>query len=142
MTPFTYTRNNRAPRTVLILIGAYGGLLALVILFNAAWWLIGLFALPTLPALWDLARDTRAGLVLDQDSIRWFSGSREAEVAFSDIDHVRLDTRWDFSVRVSLVLTSDKRIRLPDESTPPHKEFEVVLQQAGLRVERHHFTVF
>lgn len=142
MTPFSYTRHNRTPRTVAILVCVYAALIALVILFDAAWWLVGFLGLTTLPALWDIVQNTRAGLTLDQHRIRWFTGSRKAEVDLADIDHVRLDTRWDLSVRVSLVLKTDKRIRLPDESTPPHKEFELVLQQTGLRVERHHFVVF
>ncbi|MCA0928926.1 hypothetical protein [Ruegeria profundi] len=142
MSPYSFTRNNRTRRGVLTLIGIYAGLLALVIVFDAAWWLVVLLGLTTLPALWDIIQDTQAGLTLDTDRIRWFSGNREGEVALSDIDHVRLDTRWDFSVRSALVLTSDKRIRLPDEAMPPHKELEAVLQKAGLRVERHHFRVF
>ncbi len=142
MTPFTFKRQNRAPRTIITLIFVYAALLAMVILFNAAWWLMGLLALFTLPALWDIARDTSAGLTLDQRKIQWFSGTREAEVDLADIDHVRFDTRWDFSVRVSLVMTTGKRVRLPDESTPPHREFEPILEKAGLRVERHHFTAF
>ena len=60
----------------------------------------------------------------------------------SNIDYVRFDTRWDFSVRVSVVLNSGKKIRLPDESTPPHKVLEPVFEQAGFRVDRHHFTAF
>lgn len=142
MTPFTFTRHNRSPRTVALLICVYAALIALVILFDAVWWLVGLLGLITLPALWDIARNTRAGLALDQNRICWFSGTREAEVDLADIDYVRFDTRWDFSVRISLVLKTDKRIRLPDESTPPHKEFEPILQQAGLNVERHHFVTF
>ncbi|WP_170758812.1 hypothetical protein [Ruegeria lacuscaerulensis] len=142
MIPFTYTCRNRSPRTVIILICIYAALLALVIQFDAAWWLMGLLALATLPALWDVARNTSAGLVLDQGKIRWFSGTREAELSLSEIDHVRFDTRWDLSVRLSLVLKSGKRVRLPDESTPPHRDFEPILQMAGLRVSRHHFTVF
>jgi hypothetical protein len=142
MTPFTFTRHNRTPRTILILICVYAALAALLILFDAAWWLVGVLALSTLPALWDVAHGTRAGMALDHNRIRWFSGKREAEVPLADIDYVRFDTRWDFSVRVSLVLASGKRIRLPDEATPPHKEFENTLQQAGFRVERHHFNVF
>ncbi|MEW2917717.1 hypothetical protein AB1A64_11655 [Ruegeria sp. ANG10] len=142
MTPFTFKRHNRTPRAVVILMCVYAGLIALVILFDAAWWLVGLLSLPTLPALWDIAHGTSAGLTLDHGAIRWFSGNREAEVALADIDHVRLDTRWDFSVRTSLVLASGKRIRLPDEATPPHKTLETVLKDTGLRVERHHFTVF
>ncbi|WP_170400367.1 hypothetical protein [Ruegeria arenilitoris] len=142
MTPFTFTRHNRTPRTILILICVYAALAALLILFDAAWWLVGLLALSTLPALWDVVHGTRAGMTLDHDRIKWFSGNREGEIPLADIDYIRFDTRWDFSVRVSLVLASGKRIRLPDESTPPHKEFEITLQEVGFRVERHHFTVF
>ncbi|SLN19065.1 hypothetical protein RUM8411_00625 [Ruegeria meonggei] len=142
MTPYSFTRHNRSAKAMGIVICVYAALIALVILFDAVWWIIAALALSTLPALWDIARGTQAGVTFDQNKLQWFSGGREAEVALADIDHVRFDTRWDLSVRVSLVLRSDKRIRLPDESTPSHKEFEHVLQHAGLRVERHHFTVF
>ncbi|WP_171122559.1 MULTISPECIES: hypothetical protein [unclassified Ruegeria] len=142
MTPFTYTRHNRTPRTVVILILVYAALISLVILFDAVWWLIGLLALPSLPALWDVVRDTSAGLSLDQNKLNWFTGNRTAEVKLSEIDYVRFDTRWDFSVRVSLITISGKRIRLPDESIPPHTEFESIFERAGIRVERHHFSVF
>ena len=142
MTPYTFTRHNRTPRTILILVLVYAALIALLILFDAAWWLVGLLGLTTLPALWDIAKGTQAGMTLDHDGIRWFSGNREGLVALADIDHVRLDTRWDFSVRTSLVLKSGKRIRLPDESTPHHSELEAAFQQAALRLKRHHFNIF
>ncbi|WP_254055870.1 hypothetical protein [Ruegeria sp. EL01] len=117
-------------------------MLALVILFNAAWWLMAFFALATLPAVWDVFHDTQAGLILEPEQLRWYSGQRQGEIDLSDVDYFRFDTRWDFSVRISLVLHSGKRIRLPDESLPPHREFEGLLSQEGYRVERHHFTVF
>lgn len=142
MTPFTFTRQNRNSRTVTILIGIYAVLLGLVIYFDAAWWLVGLLSLATLPAVWDIVQDSRAGLSLDQQKLRWHSGKRQGEIDLNTVDFFRFDTRWDFSVRVSLVLKSGKKIRLPDESTPPHQQFEDVLQQAGFRVDRHHFTVF
>lgn len=142
MTPFTYTRQNRNPKTVTILICIYGALLALIILFDAAWWLMALLALTTLPAVWDVLQDTSAGMELDADTLRWHSGRRQGELRLSDVNRFRFDTRWDFSVRVSAILTTDKRLRLPDESLPPHRELESMLQQAGLTVERHHFRVF
>lgn len=142
MTPFTYTRQNRNPKTVTILICIYGALLALIILFDAAWWLMALLALTTLPAVWDVLQDTSAGMELDADTLRWHSGRRQGELRLSDVKRFRFDTRWDFSVRVSAILTTDKRLRLPDESLPPHRELESMLQQAGLTVERHHFRVF
>ncbi|WP_170568938.1 hypothetical protein [Ruegeria atlantica] len=141
MIPFRFTRHNRTPRTILILLGVYVALVALQVVLDAAWWLVGLLALTTLPALWDIARDTRAGISVDHDEVRWFSGNREGHVDLADIDYARFDTRWDFSVRISLVLKSGKRIRLPDESTAPSKDLEGVFQQAALRVERHHFSI-
>lgn len=142
MTPFRFTRQNRNPRTVLILICIYAALIGLMIVFDAVWWLMALLALTTLPALWDVAKDTDAGMELTDDTLRWHSGQRQGELNLPEVDRFRFDTRWDLSVRVTAVLKSDKRVRLPDESLPPHKRFENVLTQAGFAVERHHFTVF
>ncbi len=142
MTPFAFTRQNRTQRAVLTLICVYALLIGLVILLNAAWWLMALLALPTLPALADVLKDTSAGMELTDKALRWHTGKRQGEIELSDIDRFRFDTRWDFSVRVSAVLKSDKRLRLPDESLPPHKQFEEILNQAGFAVERHHFRVF
>ncbi len=142
MTPYTFTRRNRNSRTVVILIGVYAALLLLIIMFDAVWWLVGLLSLATLPALWDIVQDTSAGLQLEPDQLRWFTGKRQGEMKLSEIDFFRFDTRWDFSVRVSLVLHSGKKIRLPDESLPPHRDFQALLEQAGFRVERHHFMAF
>ncbi|WP_171235543.1 hypothetical protein [Ruegeria sp. HKCCA6837] len=142
MTDFTFARQNRNTRTLVILAAVYSGLMALVVLFDAAWWIVWLLALGTLPAVWDVIQNTRAGVQIDAAAIRWFTGKRQAEVLLQDIDFFRFDTRWDLSVRVSIVLHSGKRIRLPDESLPPHRDLEPVLTQAGFRVERHHFTIF
>ncbi|UWR01828.1 hypothetical protein K3740_12210 [Ruegeria conchae] len=142
MTAFTFTRQNRNPRMVLILIGIYAVLTGLIVLFDAVWWLIGLLALTTLPALWDVLQDTSAGMELSDGTLRWHTGQRRGTLDLSTVKRFRFDTRWDFSVRVSAILKSEKRLRLPDESLPPHKQLEEVLQQAGIAVERHHFRVF
>ncbi|WP_298846783.1 hypothetical protein [uncultured Ruegeria sp.] len=142
MTPYSFSRSNRNSRTLVILASVYAALLALVVLFDAAWWIAGLLSLATLPALWDVIQNTSAGVQVDQVAISWFTGNRQGEVALRDIDYFRFDTRWDFSVRVSVVLHSSKRIRLPDESLPPHRDLETLLAQTGFRVERHHFTIF
>ncbi len=142
MIPFSFSRQNRNPRTVLILIGIYAVLVGMVILFGAAWWLMALLALTTLPALWDIAKDTSAGMELTDDTLHWHTGQRQGELSLPEVDRFRFDTRWDFSVRVSAVLKSGKRVRLPDESLPPHRQFENILTQAGFAVERHHFRVF
>lgn len=139
---FAFSRSGRTPGTLAILIVIYAVLISAVIMLDAAWWLMAGLALLTLPALWDLWRDPSAGLKLDRDRLDWHSGRRSGSVALHRIDHMRFDTRLDFSVRVTAILKGDKRIRLPYEVLPPHKEFEKTLSSHGIPVERHHFTIF
>ena len=58
-----------------------------------------------------------------------------------EIDHMRFDTRLDFSVRVSAVLADRRKVRLPYEALPQHKRLEAACHAHGLRVERHHFSL-
>ena len=51
MTSFRFTRQNRNPRVVILLICIYAVLIGLIIFLNAAWWLMALLALATLPAV-------------------------------------------------------------------------------------------
>ena len=139
---FRFQRRGRSARAALALGLTWAVLLMAVVLIDAAVWLMALIALCTLPALWDYLRNPAAGVVLGEDALHWYSGKRKAELPLSEIDHIRMDTRWDFSVRVSAVLTNGKRVRLPYESLPPHRNFERALRDHGLRTQRHHFTVF
>lgn len=138
---YSYRRHGRSPRLLVVLICVYALLIAAVLLYDAAWWLMALLALPTLPALHDLYADPEAGLDLDDRTLAWHSGRRHAELALNEIDHIRLDTRWDFSVRATAVLETGRKIRLPYESLPPHRALEAEFQARSLRVERHHFTL-
>jgi hypothetical protein len=140
--PFAFSRSGRTPGTMAILILIYATLIGAIILIDAAWWPMAGLALLTLPALWDLWRDPSAGLRLDNDRLDWHSGRRTGSLALHGIDHMRFDTRWDFSVRVTAVLSDNKRIRLPYEVLPPHRSFEKTLSAHGITVERHHFTIF
>lgn len=139
---YSFSRQGRSPRVLGVLICVYAVLLAAVLFLDAAWWLMALLALPTLPALHDLYRNPEAGLELDAKTLSWRSGRRSGTLALSEIARLRLDTRWDFSVRATAVLTSGRRIRLPDESLPPHRILEAEFLARGVQVERHHFTVF
>jgi len=140
--PFSFTRQGRAPRTVAILIGVYTLLLAAVLLVEAAWWLMAILALPTLPALWDLYADPSAGVRLGDRRLDWHSGRRTGTLDLSEIDVMRFDTRWDFSVRVTAMLKDGKRVRLPYDTLPPHREFEAALTARDVKVVRHHFVIF
>ena len=138
--PYSYTRQGRSPTTLRVVLGIWAVLIAAIVLVDAAPWLMGLIALFTLPAVWDLWRNPASGLTLDQTGLRWFTGKRSGALDWSEIDRIRLDTRLDLSVRASAVLQSGRKIRLPYEFTPPHERLEAELNARGIRTERHHFS--
>lgn len=137
-----FERRARSRRLVLVLAAIYGVLVALVVMVDAAWWLMALLALPTVPALFDILKDTSAGVRLSQDRLEWYTGKRQGALELSEIEHMRFDTRWDFSVRVTAFLIGNKQVRLPYEAMPPHRTFEAALEGCGVTVKRRHFTVF
>lgn len=116
-------------------------ILAAIALLDASLILMALVALCTAPALYDLISGRIAGLSLSSDGLQWFAGRRTGEIAWDKIDHVRLDTRLDFSVRASAVLTSGRKVRVPLEATPPSDVFETALTDRGITVRRHHFSL-
>ncbi len=142
MAPYVHVSQGRNPRTIAALAVAWALLAAAVFILNAALWIAGLLALATLPALWDLWRNPSAGLRIDDTTFQWQSGRRQGELALGDIKNVRFDRSWDFAIRVSVVLASGKRIRLPAETLPPVDRLETELTARGLTCERHPFSLF
>lgn len=138
---YTHTGHGRNRRGFITVLCIYFALLAAIILVDAAWWLMAIIAVFTLPALWDLYTNRTAGVTLSDTNLHWFSGKRRADVALDEIDHMRFDTRLDFSVRISVVLAGKRCIRLPYEALPPHREFEAAFIARGVKTERHHFTL-
>ena len=138
---FSYRRTSRSLTTALVVAGVLLALWAAWMWLEAAPWLMLVLAVFTLPAVYDLAANPAAGLELRSEELRWYSGRREVQIALTDIDHVRLDTRLDFSVRASAVLASGRKIRLPFEATPPHRAFEEALEAKGIKVMRYHFQL-
>lgn len=138
---YAFDRRGRNRSTLVVLIAVWALLLSAWLWLEAATWLMPLLALPTLPALWEVIANPAAGLRLTDSHLRWFSGRRDAEVALAQIDHIRLDTRLDLSVRATVVLRTGRKLRLPFEATPPHRSFEDALTARGVKVLRHHFML-
>lgn len=126
---------------MVVLAAVWAVLVYLLIGLEAAPVVVAVLGVFTLPALWDLIRNPLAGVDLSATHLRWFTGPRDAVIALSEVDHIRLDTRLDFSVRASVVLPSGRKIRLPFESTPPHQAFEDALNLQGVTVKRFHFQL-
>ena len=142
MTPYTFERTGRTYGAALVVGAIWIALAAAWLWLEAATWIILGLALFTLPAVLDFARNPASGLHLGTDTLSWHSGRRSAEVALEDIEHMRLDTRLDFSVRATVVLHTGRKIRLPFESTPPHQAFEDALVARDIKVLRFHFQLF
>lgn len=139
--PFHFRKSGRNRATLFAVLGIWAALLLAVILLDAAVWLMGVIVLITLPALWDLIVNPPAGLDLSQKGLTWFTGRRQGELARGEIERMRFDTRLDFSVRATAILTTGRKVRLPYECTPPHQAFQSALDAHGIRVERHHFSL-
>jgi len=138
---FHYETSGRSYRALVVLAGVYVGLLGAWLILDAAWWIVVFLALFTLPALWDFYTNRPAGLQLSDTRLEWWSGRGRAHMELSEIDHMRFDTRLDFSIRVSAVTPDKQRFRLPYDALPPHKEFEAECRSRGMKTERHHFSL-
>lgn len=141
MMPYAYETTGRNRATLITVSMVWVAVLVAIAVFDAALWLMALIVLFTAPALYDLISGRAAGVRVDGDGLHWFAGRRTGEIAWQRISHMRLDTRLDFSVRASAVLTSGRKVRLPLEATPPADVFEAELKDRGIKVERHHFSL-
>lgn len=142
--PYRFQRRGRNAATALLAaawLAVPAGLIATVGL--SPWWL-ALLLPPVLPAILDLVRDPRSGLVLDDTCLRWHRDGNQVAFDLADLDHLRFDTRWDFSVRVTLMprAGAGRPLRLPPDVIPPHRAFEAALTARGVAVRRQHFRVF
>lgn len=141
MTPYRYETTGRNRRTLVALVVVWALILGAIAFLEASPVLMALIALCTAPALYDLISARKSGLEVTAAGLSWFAGRRTGDIAWAKIDHIRLDTRLDFSVRASAVLTSGRKVRVPLEATPQADLLEKELAARGIRVKRHHFSL-
>ncbi|MEP1963775.1 hypothetical protein [Tateyamaria sp.] len=141
MTPYRYEATGRNRKTLIALGMVWASIATAIVWLQASIWLMGGIALCTAPALYDLIAARRSGVALGPNGLSWFAGKGTGQITWDQISHMRLDTRLDFSVRVSAVLITGRKVRLPLEATPPADIFEDVLSARGIKVERHHFSL-
>lgn len=139
---FYFERDARSLTAMLMISIWLCGLAVLVLVFQAALWLVAALALPVLPALWELWRNPRSWLRIDTEQFCWSSPRMTGEIALTEISHIDMTTRWDFSIRVTLHTHLGTTHKLPPDVTPPDTFIEAALSARGIPVKRHHFTVF
>ncbi|NOR31243.1 MAG: hypothetical protein GQ539_09105 [Sulfitobacter sp.] len=138
---YIYQRQGRSAPAILVLVLIWVALFYAWAMLDAAPLIIGIIGACSLPALYDVVANPAAGLSLSQTNLDWHSGRRNAQIRLSEINHIRLDTRLDFSTRATVILNSGRKIRIPFEATPPHKTFEQALNARNIKTERHHFSL-
>tara|TARA_R110002012_G_scaffold55696_3_gene142224 strand:- start:3904 stop:4338 length:435 start_codon:yes stop_codon:yes gene_type:complete len=139
--PYTFKRQGRSRATMMLVPAIWLVLLSARFWLNADLLILGLIAVFTLPAVWDVINNPSAGLTLTDSDLCWHSGSRNAQITLAEIDKTRFDTRLDFSVRATVILKNGRKIRIPFEATPPHQDFEHALNAKDIKTERHHFSL-
>ncbi|MFZ5964611.1 hypothetical protein ACOXXX_16820 [Thalassococcus sp. BH17M4-6] len=138
---YTYGAPARTPRSVGLLLGLWALLAVGWIWLQVESWIVLGILLFTLPLLWEVATGKTARLTLDDTTLDWQSGRVQDHVALRDLDHVRLDRRFDGSMRATLVLQDGRKTRLPHDCVPPHRAFEATLKARGVKVDRHPFSI-
>lgn len=138
---FHYRRAERSLWTALVVAAVWLALVTAYVVIDASPVILAIVALFTLPALWDLATNPIASLSLTPQALVWQRGKDKVTIPLDTIDHIRLDTRLDLSVRATVVLRSGQRLRIPPDTMPPHRPFEHALHAAGVPTQRHHFSL-
>ena len=138
---YSYESQGRTPKSIAALVAMVIILIGLDYI-GTVWWIIVIVAMITLPAAIDVFVNATARLDLNAQHLFWKNRSQEVTIPLHEIEKIRFDGRMDMSVRVSVVLVDGRKLRMPYDAKPPHKELEAALQARDVRTERHAFTVF
>lgn len=138
---YRYSRSSRSPRALAFVALWWLGLVLLHFVLSAAPLILLVLALVSLPALFDIGRGATSEFRITDRHIEWRTGARGARLPRGQLKSVRLDTRLDFSSRLTLLTYQGGKTRLPYECVPPAAEIEAALHSAGIPFERHHFAL-
>jgi aminopeptidase N len=141
MRDFTFQRAARGPRAVGFVVLWWLIIFALYAFLNGSWVILAILALCSVPALLDIYRGTSTALQITAKNIQWRSGKRAGSLARGQLRSVRLDTRLDLSLRMTLLTYQGEKLRLPYECIPKASDIEAVLKAQDIPYERHHFTL-
>ena len=141
MDSYTYESQGRTPKSIAALVAMVFILIGLDYI-GTVWWILVIVAMITLPAAIDVFKNVTARLELTDKELFWKNRSQEVTIPLHEIEKVRFDGRMDLSVRVSVVLVDGRKLRMPYDAMPPHRDLEAALQAHDICTERHAFTVF
>ena len=137
---YTFERSGRRTGSPIILALIWAVVIALIFMISFSPWIAAVLLAFTLPALWDYVRNSKAEVEVWPNRLVWraaFSNGNR-----SDIDHVRLNRRFDGTVKVLIVHVGGATTRLPPDIAPPIAAFEEALKEAGITTLRNPFLPF
>lgn len=135
-----HQNQGRNPRT----IGALVAMAALLVFLQSVGtlsWVVAVLALFAVPAAIDVIRNPKTEFTLNDERLSWKNSGQTAELPLGRIARARFDTRWDFSVRVTLTLVDNSKLRIPQDVMPAHKTLETAFTVRNIATERQHFRV-
>jgi len=139
--PYRFTRSARAARSVILTAVWLMLCLQAYVIFEAHPGIVGVLAVFALPSLYEIAVGATSVLEVDDREVRWHSGHRSGAMPRGTLKSVRLDTRLDFSLRLTLQTHQGGKLRLPYECVPPAAELTQALTRHDIPFERHHFAL-
>ncbi len=138
---FHFERNARTSRTAAALIAWWVGLALLYLLVQAHPGILAGLLLLSLPAVYEFGANASSSLAFTEDEISWRAGRQGDALPRSGLKRVRLDTRLDLSVRMTLERHQGRDIRLPYQCVPPMTTLEAGLKAANLPYVRNNFSL-
>ena len=139
--PLRHELHGRNRRTIGALVVAVA-FLGFLYSIGTTGWILTLLSVFALPALVDVIFNPLSTFEIDDDAIRWRSVTQVAAVGLDKVRQVRVDTRLDISIRVTLMLVDGSKMRIPQDVLPPRNTLETALADRDIPIERHHFRLF
>ena len=138
--PLFFERRARRPFGIAMVAVALVCLAVLIFGIDAHPLLVTLFAIIVAPALWDVLRDNRATLALNDTHLSWTAGAQKIEIPFTEIDEVVLATTMDFSQRATIQLRDGRKIRIPPQCLPGGRVLDTALEARAVIHRRSLFS--
>lgn len=138
--PFRFERPARRPTGIALVAAGVMVLLFLVFAVGAHPLIVAALALVIAPAVWDIARDSRATFEIADGAIAWQSGRRGGRADLARLDEAKLATTLDFSQRLTLLMKDGTRVRVPPECLPGGRVLDAEFTRRGIPNRRSLFS--
>ncbi|MDU8944893.1 hypothetical protein [Ovoidimarina sediminis] len=134
--PFSFERRARRPFGLAMVTAALLCLSLLIFAVDAHPVIVALFAVVTGPAVWDVFRDARATLQINDKRLAWNTGHHEITVPLGEIREAVLSTSFDFSQRGKIHLSDGRRLRIPPQCMPGGRTLDAALELRAVPYRR------